>query len=163
MPHDPHAAERAGDGSNLGLHEETQETEEQENDGETEEETRDNDDGDEAGTDVTTPGGHHGDEYEKQQVRSRSLTESTKSLAQGDDDPLTSRTRTRSSRSVSSSTVSSSSTLIPPPGGSRKKSAGATTAAGTSEDGGDEEESLDVDDVDVVEEQHLESSHVVRV
>jgi hypothetical protein len=34
------------------------------------------------------------------------------------------------------------------------------TAAGTSEDGGDEEESLDVD---VVEEQHLESSHVVRV
>ncbi|KAF8946798.1 hypothetical protein BGZ47_011384 [Haplosporangium gracile] len=164
MPHDPHAAERAGDGSNLGHHGETQgETEEQDNDGEIEEGTHDNDDGDEAGTDVTTPGGdHHGeDEDEKrQQLRSRSLTESTKISAQGDEGPLSSsRARTRSSRPVSSSTVSSSSTLIPPPGGSRKKSAGTGTAGASKGGGGHEDEGLGGD----VEDQDLEVSDVVRV
>ncbi|KAG9064613.1 hypothetical protein KI688_002871 [Linnemannia hyalina] len=153
MPHDPHAAERAEDGSSLGNYGETQEEadEEQENDGETEEGTRhDNDDGD----DVTTPGnGHHHEEDEdetQQQARSRSLTESTKTLTQGDENPLSSsRTRTRSSRSVSSSTVSSSSTLIPPPGGSRKKSLGAGNTSEESKEGGDHEDddSLEISDV----------------
>ncbi|KAF9907168.1 hypothetical protein EC991_011231 [Linnemannia zychae] len=136
----------------LGHHGETQE-ESEGNEVETGEGVHDNDEGDEG---ETTAGGLEDDE-KQQTSRSRSLTDSTRTLTQGEDEgedegeEETSRVRTRTSRSISSSTtVSSSSTLIPPSGNSRKKSSTATTV--TISKDGKEGESHGVDgDAEVIE------------